>query len=83
MQLVHNNNCFELFVLHVYGRLKTHYFAMGRRPGIPKNQRNGAIGRLAAGESIKQVAQHFNVHYTTIAHPVNRVQHTGTVRNRP
>ena len=48
---------------------------------FPHNQRHEAIGRLAAGESIRHVAQHFNVHYTAIARLVNRVQHTGTVRD--
>ena len=56
---------------------------MERRHGMPGNHRHDAIGRLAAGESFKQVAHHFNVRYTTIACLVNRVQHTGTVRDRP
>ena len=56
---------------------------MGRRPGMPENQRHEAIGRLAAWESSRDVAHHFNVHYTTIRRLVDRVHHTVTVRDRP
>ena len=55
---------------------------MGLRPSMSENQRHEAIGRLAAGERVRNVARHFNVHPTTILHLRYRLQHTGAVKDK-
>ena len=40
---------------------------MVRRPGLPLDQRNMAIGMLTGGMMVKEVAQHFSVSESAIS----------------
>lgn len=56
---------------------------MGRRPGLPENDRQRAIGMVDAGMSIADVTVQFNVHRSTVWRLINRYRQTGTARDRP
>ena len=53
---------------------------MGR---LTTNQRERAMGMLDAGMSVRRVAQHFNVHHSTISRLRRRHNVTGVVKDRP
>ena len=54
-----------------------------RRPGMPFEQRERAIGILTAGMSARDVALHFQCDETRISRLLNRSQQTGNVAERP
>ena len=54
-----------------------------RQPGMTFEQREKAIGILAAGISARDVARHFQRHESTISRLLNRFQQTGNVADRP
>ena len=55
-------------------------FAMPRLSAVERNQ---AIGRLEAGESVQHVARHFNVNITTIYRLQHRYNTTQTTNDLP
>ena len=56
---------------------------MGRRPGLPLDQRNMAIGMLTGGMMVKEVAQHFHVSESAISRLRTKYRQTGTIKDRP
>ena len=52
-------------------------------PRLTHIQRNQAIGRLEAGESVQEVARHFNVNVTTIYRLQHRYSTTQSTDDRP
>lgn len=52
-------------------------------PRLTQIQRNQAIGRLEAGESVQDVARHFNVNITTIYRLLHRYNATQTTDDLP
>ncbi|XP_071133129.1 uncharacterized protein [Mytilus edulis] len=56
---------------------------MGRRPGLPENDRHRAIGMVDAGMSVADVAAEFHVHRATFWRLINRFRQTGTSKDRP
>jgi len=56
---------------------------MGRRRGLPQNDRHRAIGMLEVGIAVNDVAVSFGVHRTTIWRLAQRFRNTGTAKDRP
>ena len=56
---------------------------MGRRPGLNLDQRNVAIGMLAGGMMVKEVAQLFGVSQSSISRLRTKYRQLGTVKDRP
>ncbi|MEW8547199.1 MAG: helix-turn-helix domain-containing protein [Candidatus Thiodiazotropha sp.] len=54
-----------------------------KMPRLSENERNQALGMVRANMSIRQVARHFHCHSSTVSRLLNRVQQTGTTRDRP
>jgi len=50
---------------------------------LPENERNQALGMLMVGSTKQHVANAFGCSMSTVARLAQRVQTTGSVRNRP
>ena len=54
-----------------------------RRPGMPFEQRERAIGMLTAGMSARDVALYFQRQKSTVSRLLDKFQETGNVADRP
>ena len=54
-----------------------------RRPGMPFEQRERAIGMLTAGMSARHVALYFQRQKSTVSRLLDKFQETGNVADRP